>query len=194
MAPSKLVRLAGLVTMVGSFIFAVGLLLRYSLSGTLAEAVTLPMYFLLVVAASVAIVATAVLLRGTPRGGLGGLAGALSLVGVVLVFAGLLMGFLGLLVIPIGVVLTTGGLGVMANLAVRAGKLPWWGNPCGRLRPIFPTGLFLLPPAGTSPDQGTVVGGGLRHLPRGRGKCRTGLEGAVRRRSSQNSSSTHLGE
>ncbi len=77
MTSSKLVRLAGLVTMVGNFVFALGLLLRYSLGGTLAEAVTLPMYFLLVVAASVAIVATAVLLQGTPRSGLGGLAGAL---------------------------------------------------------------------------------------------------------------------
>jgi hypothetical protein len=148
MAPSKLVRLAGLVTMVGSFVFALGLLLRYSLGGTLAEALTLPMYFLLVVAASVAIVATAVLLRGTPRGGLGGLAGALSLVGVVLVFAGLLMGFLGLLVIPIGVVLATGGLGVMANLAVRAGKLPWWGGVAlvAGFVPFLLLAFFYFPP------------------------------------------------
>ena len=128
MAFSKLIRLAGLVTIVGSVVFALGLSLRFWLNPLRAEALAVPMFFLLVVAAGVAIVATAVLLRGVPRSRSAILAVALSLVGMVLAFAGLLMGFVGLLVIPVGALVAIGGLVILAYLAVRTGTLPWWGG------------------------------------------------------------------
>ena len=148
MAFSKFVRLAGLVTMAGSVVFGLGLLLRYRLNGALAEAVTLPLFFLLVVAASVAIVTTAALLRRTPRGGLASLAGAVALVGVVLTFAGLLMGFVGLLVIPVGVLLATGGVGILANLSLRTGTLAWWGGVAlvAGFVPFLLLAFFYFPP------------------------------------------------
>ena len=144
----KLLRLAGLVTMVGSVVFALGLSLRFWLNPMRAEALTVPMFFLLVVAAGVAIVATAVLLRGTPRSRLAILAGALSLVGMVLVFTGLLMGFVGLLVIPVGVLVATGGLWILANLAIRTGTLPWWGGLAlvAGFVPFLLLSLFPFPP------------------------------------------------
>jgi hypothetical protein len=123
-----LIRLGGLAAMVGSVVFALVLLLRPWLDGMLAEAVTLPMFVLLVVVVSVAIVATMALLRGTRHSGLGILACGVSLVGVVLVFVGLLMGFVGIYVIPVGVLVALGGLGVLANLTTRTNTLPWWGG------------------------------------------------------------------
>ena len=114
--------------MVGSVVFALVLLLRPMLNAMLAEAVTLPMFFLLVVAVSVAVVSVAALLRGTRHGKSGALASGGSLVGVVLVFVGLLMGFVGIFVIPLGVLVATGGLGVLASLTTRMNALPWWGG------------------------------------------------------------------
>lgn len=111
--------------MLGSVVFALVLLLRPWLDGMLAEAVTLPMFVLLVVVVSVAIVA---LLRGTGHNGLGVVACGVSLVGIVLVFVGLLMGFLGIVVIPLGVLVATGGLGILANLTSRTNALPWWSG------------------------------------------------------------------
>jgi hypothetical protein len=126
MSSSNLIRLGGLVAMVGSVVFALVLLLRPWL--TVAEAVALPMFFLFFVVVSVAIVAIVALLRGTRHSGLGVLACGVSLVGVVLVFVGLLMGFAGIVVIPIGVLVAFGGLGVLANLTTRTNTLPWWGG------------------------------------------------------------------
>src|SRR3712207_6487291 len=103
MASSTLIRVGGLAAMVGSVVFALGLLLRFWLNAMLAEAVTLPMFFLLLVVVSVAIAAIAALLRGTRHGESGVIASGVSLVGTVLVFVGLLMGFLGIFIIPLGV-------------------------------------------------------------------------------------------
>jgi hypothetical protein len=126
MSYSNIIRLGGLVAMVGSVVFALVLLLRPWL--TVAEAITLPMFFLLFVGVSVAIVATMALLRGTRHSRIGILACSVSLVGVVLVFVGLLMGFAGIVVIYLGVLVATGGLGVLAILTVRTNALPWWGG------------------------------------------------------------------
>ncbi len=126
MPPSNLIRLGGLVAMVGSVGFALVRLLGPWLN--VPEALTLPMLFLFFVGVSVAIVAIVALLRGTSHSGLGVLACGVSLVGVVLVFVGLLMGFAGIVVIPIGVLVAFGGLGVLANLTTRTNTLPWWGG------------------------------------------------------------------
>ena len=133
MSSSNLIRLGGLVVIVGSLAFALVLLLRLWLAQVVApfgiigfaEAVTLPMYFLLFVGVSVAIVA---LLRGTRHSSFGVLASGVSLVGVVLVFVGLLMGFAGIVIIPIGILVTVGGLGLLAILTTRTNTLPRWGG------------------------------------------------------------------
>jgi hypothetical protein len=128
MASSVLIRFGGLVAMVGSVVFALVLLLRPMLDSMLAEAVTLPMFFLLLVTVSVAIVSMAALLRGTRHGESGALASGVSLVGVVLVLVGVLSGFAGIFIIPLGVLVATGGLGVLANLTTRTNALPGWNG------------------------------------------------------------------
>jgi hypothetical protein len=136
MSSSNLIRLGGLVVIVGSLAFALVLLLRPWLAQVVApfgiigfaEAVTLPMYFLLFVVVSVAIVAIVALLRGTRHSSFGVLASGVSLVGVVLVFVGLLMGFAGIVIIPIGILVTVGGLGLLAILTTRTNTLPRWGG------------------------------------------------------------------
>ena len=128
MSSSNLIRLGGLVAMVGSVVFALVSLLRFWLNPTLAEGATLPMFLLLLVVVSVAFVAIAALLRGTRHSGLGIVACGVSLVGVVLVFVGLLMGFVGILVIPLGVLVATGGLVVLAILTTDTNMLPWWSG------------------------------------------------------------------
>jgi hypothetical protein len=65
---TNLIRLSGLATMVGSVVFALVLVLRPWLNSMLAEAVTLPMFFLLLVVVSVALVAIVGLLRETRDG------------------------------------------------------------------------------------------------------------------------------
>ena len=125
---TSLIRLGGLATMVGSVVIALVLLLRPWLNAMLAEAVTLPMFILLLVVVIVTIVALVALLRGTRHGGLGIAACVVSLLGVVLVFVGLLMGFVGIFVIPLGVLVATGGLVVLASLTTRTNALPWWSG------------------------------------------------------------------
>jgi hypothetical protein len=114
--------------MVGSVGFALVLLLRPWLDALLAEAVALPMFFLLLVVVSVAIVAIGTLLHGTRHGGLGIVACGVSLVGVVLLFVSLFVGFWAIFTIPIGVLVATGGLVVLANLTTRTNALPWWSG------------------------------------------------------------------
>jgi hypothetical protein len=114
--------------MIGSVGFALVLLLRPWLDALLAEASTLPMFFLLLVVVSVAIVAIGTLLRGTRHGRLGIVACGVSLVGVVLLFVSLLLGFWAIFTIPIGVLVATGGLVVLANLTTRTNALPWWSG------------------------------------------------------------------
>ena len=123
-----LIRLGGPVSIVGSVVFALVLLVRPWLNAMLAEAVTPPMFFLLLVSVSVAIVTIVALLRGTRHGGSGVVACGVSLVGVALVLVGLLMGFLGIFVIPVGVLVATGGLVVLAILTTRTNTLPWWSG------------------------------------------------------------------
>jgi hypothetical protein len=125
---SDLIRLGGLLAMIGSVVFALVSLLRFWLNSTLAEVATLPMFFLLLVVVSVAFVAIAALLRGTHHGGLGIVASGVSLVGVVLVFVGLLMGFVGIVVIPVGVLVATGGLVILAILTTDTNMLPLWSG------------------------------------------------------------------
>ncbi len=114
--------------MVGSVVFALGLLVRFWLNTPLAEVATLPLFFLLLVVVSVAIVVISALLRGTRHGESGVIACGVSLVGVVLIFVGFLMGFLGFFVIPLGVLVATGGLGVLAILTTRTNAMPWWSG------------------------------------------------------------------
>jgi hypothetical protein len=89
---SNPIRLGGLVTMVGSVVFALVViatsppLVSLWQMPRVAEASTLPTFLLLLVVVSVAILAIMALLRGTHDGGLGVLACGVSLVGVVLVF------------------------------------------------------------------------------------------------------------
>jgi drug/metabolite transporter (DMT)-like permease len=128
MASSMLIRFGGLVAMVGSVVFALVSLLRPMLNAMLAEAVTLPMFFLLLATVSVAIVSIAALLRGTRHGGLGVVACGVSLVGVVLVFVGVLLGFAGIFVIMLGVLVATGGLVALAILTTGTNTLPWWSG------------------------------------------------------------------
>jgi hypothetical protein len=143
MSSSNLIRSGGLVAMVGSVVFVLVLLLRPWLP--VAEAVALPMIFLLLVVVIVAIVAIVALLRGTPEGGLDVfVAGGGSLVGVVLVFAGLLMGFVGIVVIPVGVVVGTGSLALLAHLTYRTSTLPRWGR-VALVAGVLPFILFVLP-------------------------------------------------
>ena len=123
-----LIRLSGLATMVGSVVFALVLLLRPWLNAMLAQAVTLPMFFLLLVVVSGAIVAIMGLLRGTRHGRLGVVACGVSLVGVVLVFVGVLLGFAGIFVIILGVLVATGSLVVLAILTTGTNTLPWWSG------------------------------------------------------------------
>jgi hypothetical protein len=127
---SDLIRLGGLLAMVGSVVFALVLLLRPWLNAMLAEAVTLPVFFLLLlVVVIVAIVAIVALLRGTHHGGLGIVACVVSLVGVVLAFVGILfLGFAGFYVIPLGVLVATVGLGILAILTTLTNALPWWSG------------------------------------------------------------------
>jgi hypothetical protein len=125
---TSLIRLGGKAAVVGSVVFALGFLLRFWLNPTLAEVATLPMFFLLLVVVSVAIVGIAALLGGTHHVGLGVVACGVSLVGVVLVFVGLLMGFVGILVIPLWVLVATGGLVVLAILTTDTNMLPWWSG------------------------------------------------------------------
>jgi hypothetical protein len=94
----------------------------------LAEAVTLPIFFLLLVVVSLALVAIVGLLRETRHGGLGIVVCGVSLVGVVLVFVGLLLGFAGIFVIILGVFVTTGSLVVLAILTSGTNTLPWWSG------------------------------------------------------------------
>jgi hypothetical protein len=130
-----LIRLSGLATMVGGVVFALVLLVRpwlahvapFGLHG-LAEAVTLPMFCLLLVVVSLALVAIAALLRRTRHGGLGVLACVVSLVGVVLVFVGVLLGYAGIFVIFVGALVATGGLGILAIITTSMNTLPWWGG------------------------------------------------------------------
>ncbi len=58
------------------------------------------------------------------------------------------MGFPELLVIPVGILLTTGGLGVLANLTVRTGKLPWWSEVAlvAGFVPSLLLAIFYFPP------------------------------------------------
>lgn len=147
------IRLGGLVAMAGSVVFALVLLLRPWLARVVAqfgligfaEAVTLPMFFLLFVVVIVAIVAIVALVRGTPEGGVDVLlAGGGSLVGVVLVFVGFLLGFLGIVVIPLGVLVATGGLVLLATLTIRTSTLPWWGGVALAVG-VIPIILIILP-------------------------------------------------
>ena len=179
MASSVLIRFGGLVAMVGSVVFVLVLLLRPMLNAMLAEAVTLPMFFLLVVTVSVAIVSVAALLRGTRHGKSGTLASGGSLVGVVLVFVGLLMGFVGIFVIPLGVLVATGGLVVLAILTARMNALPWWGSPRSRRSLLYP-GPSSHHPASRFSGGSAVVGGGLRPLPSRVTAVRATISGAVR--------------
>ena len=114
--------------MVGGVGFALVLLLRPWLDAMLTEDVALPMFFLLFVVVSVAILAIGTLLRGTRHGGLGIVACGVSLVGVVLLFVSLFVGFWAIFTIPIGVLVATGGLVVLANLTTRTNALPWWSG------------------------------------------------------------------
>ena len=129
MSSTNLVRLGGLVAMVGSIVFVLGLLPGPWWNWRLAEVVILPLqYLLFFVGVSVAIVAIATLLRETRHDGSGILACGVSLVGVVLVFVGLFLGFVGSLVIYAGVLVATGGLMVLASLTTRTNTLAWWGG------------------------------------------------------------------
>ena len=123
-----LIRLGGLATVVGSVVFALVSLLQPWLDAMLTEVATLPMFFLLFVVVSVAILAIMALLRGTRHGGSGVVACGVSLVGVVLVFVGALLGFAGFFIILIGVLVATGGLVVLAILTTRTNALPWWSG------------------------------------------------------------------
>ena len=125
---TNLIRLSGLATMVGSVVFALVLVLRPWLNSMLAEAVTLPMFFLLLGVVSLALVAIVGLLRETRQGWLEIVACGVSLVGVVLVFMGVLLGFAGIFVIYVGVLVVTGGLVVLATLTIGTNTLPWWGR------------------------------------------------------------------
>jgi hypothetical protein len=125
---TNLIRLSGLATMAGSVVFALVLVLRPWLNSMLAEAVTLPMFFLLLVVVSLALVAIVGLLREARHGWLEIAACGVSLVGVVLVFMGVLLGFAGIFVIYVGVLVATGGLVVLATLTTGTNTLPWWGR------------------------------------------------------------------
>ena len=137
--------------MIGSAVIALVLLARLWMNPVLAEAVTGPMFFLLLVVVGVAIAAIATLLRRTRYSRLAGLASIGSLVGLAFLVVGLLtiQEFVGLVPMFIGVLVLTAAVGVLGVLSVVTNVLGWWGSMALVSGPLFLFFAFfgpLLPP------------------------------------------------